>query len=237
MAVDVWDEDGRPVREEKGELVCVRPFPSMPVGFWNDPDGDEVSRRLFRALRQRLVPRRLRRVDAPWRHDHPWPLGRDAQSRRRQDRHRRDLQPGRADAARSSRRSASARTGTATCVSSSSSGWPRGSSSTRSSPAAIKARIRSGASPRHVPAKIVAVARHSADEVGQDHRACGARRRPRPAGQEQGGARQSRGARSLCRPSGTAFLRCAAGEAASARCRYSGPAAKLTKRKRNPSNG
>ena len=39
MAVDVFDEDGRPVRSEKGELVCTRPFPVMPVGFWNDPDG------------------------------------------------------------------------------------------------------------------------------------------------------------------------------------------------------
>ena len=39
MAVDVFDEDGRPVRGEKGELVCTAPFPSMPIGFWNDPDG------------------------------------------------------------------------------------------------------------------------------------------------------------------------------------------------------
>ena len=39
MAVDVFDDDGRPVRGEKGELVCTRPFPSMPVEFWNDPDG------------------------------------------------------------------------------------------------------------------------------------------------------------------------------------------------------
>jgi acetoacetyl-CoA synthetase len=39
MAVDVYDDDGRPVRGEKGELVCTAPFPSMPVGFWNDPDG------------------------------------------------------------------------------------------------------------------------------------------------------------------------------------------------------
>ena len=39
MAVDVWDDDGKPVRGEKGELVCTRPFPSMPVKFWNDPDG------------------------------------------------------------------------------------------------------------------------------------------------------------------------------------------------------
>jgi acetoacetyl-CoA synthetase len=39
MAVEVFDEDGRPVRGRDGELVCTRPFPSMPVSFWNDPDG------------------------------------------------------------------------------------------------------------------------------------------------------------------------------------------------------
>jgi len=39
MAVEVFDENGKPVKGEKGELVCTRPFPSMPVGFWNDPDG------------------------------------------------------------------------------------------------------------------------------------------------------------------------------------------------------
>ncbi|MBI2221420.1 MAG: acetoacetate--CoA ligase [Acidobacteria bacterium] len=38
MDVDVFDETGTPVRQEKGELVCRRSFPSMPVGFWNDPD-------------------------------------------------------------------------------------------------------------------------------------------------------------------------------------------------------
>jgi acetoacetyl-CoA synthetase len=39
LAVDVFDEAGQPARGEKGELVCTKPFPSMPVGFWNDPDG------------------------------------------------------------------------------------------------------------------------------------------------------------------------------------------------------
>ncbi len=39
MSVAVFDETGRRVRNEKGELVCTRPFPSMPVAFWNDPDG------------------------------------------------------------------------------------------------------------------------------------------------------------------------------------------------------
>jgi acetoacetyl-CoA synthetase len=39
MKVEVWDDEGRPVRGQKGELVCTMPFPSMPLGFWNDPDG------------------------------------------------------------------------------------------------------------------------------------------------------------------------------------------------------
>jgi acetoacetyl-CoA synthetase len=39
MAVEVWNESGEPVIGEQGELVCTRPFPSAPVGFWNDPDG------------------------------------------------------------------------------------------------------------------------------------------------------------------------------------------------------
>ncbi len=39
MAVDVYGEDGSPLAAGKGELVCTRPFPSMPIGFWNDPDG------------------------------------------------------------------------------------------------------------------------------------------------------------------------------------------------------
>jgi acetoacetyl-CoA synthetase len=39
MNVEVFNEAGRPVHGEKGELVCTRPFPSMPVGFWNDPSG------------------------------------------------------------------------------------------------------------------------------------------------------------------------------------------------------
>ncbi len=40
MAVDVYDENGQPAQVgEKGELVCTQPFPSMPIGFWNDPDG------------------------------------------------------------------------------------------------------------------------------------------------------------------------------------------------------
>ena len=39
LAVDVFDENGHSIHEQKGELVCTRPFPSMPIGFWNDRDG------------------------------------------------------------------------------------------------------------------------------------------------------------------------------------------------------
>jgi acetoacetyl-CoA synthetase len=39
MSVDVFDPEGRSLRGEPGELVCKSPFPSMPVGFWNDEDG------------------------------------------------------------------------------------------------------------------------------------------------------------------------------------------------------
>jgi acetoacetyl-CoA synthetase len=39
MAVEVWDADGNAVIGMPGELVCTKPFPSMPVSFWNDPDG------------------------------------------------------------------------------------------------------------------------------------------------------------------------------------------------------
>jgi acetoacetyl-CoA synthetase len=37
--VDIWDGQGQPGRGEESERVCAAPFPSMPVGFWNDPDG------------------------------------------------------------------------------------------------------------------------------------------------------------------------------------------------------
>ena len=42
LGVDVqaWDEQGRPLQDEVGELVVAQPMPNMPVGFWNDP-GDE----------------------------------------------------------------------------------------------------------------------------------------------------------------------------------------------------
>jgi acetoacetyl-CoA synthetase len=47
MAVEVFDDDGRPVRGRAGELVCTKPFPSMPVSFWNDPDGSKYRAAYF----------------------------------------------------------------------------------------------------------------------------------------------------------------------------------------------
>ncbi|HEU4648912.1 MAG TPA: acetoacetate--CoA ligase [Gemmatimonadales bacterium] len=49
MAVEVWDESGQPVVGQAGELVCTRPFPSMPVRFWDDPDGAKYRSAYFDA--------------------------------------------------------------------------------------------------------------------------------------------------------------------------------------------
>ena len=47
MRVEIFDEDGHPIVGEPGELVCTAPFPSMPVGFWNDPDGSRYRAAYF----------------------------------------------------------------------------------------------------------------------------------------------------------------------------------------------
>lgn len=47
MAVAFFDSDGKPLRGQKGELVCTKSFPSMPVGFWNDPDGSKYHKAYF----------------------------------------------------------------------------------------------------------------------------------------------------------------------------------------------
>ena len=47
MRVEVFDDDGRPLQGQQGELVCTAPFPSMPVGFWNDPDGSRYRAAYF----------------------------------------------------------------------------------------------------------------------------------------------------------------------------------------------
>ncbi|HEY3772238.1 MAG TPA: acetoacetate--CoA ligase [Solirubrobacteraceae bacterium] len=47
VAVEAWDEDGRPVVDEVGELVVTKPMPSMPIRFWNDPDGTRYRESYF----------------------------------------------------------------------------------------------------------------------------------------------------------------------------------------------
>ena len=50
MAVDVFDEDGNSLHDhpgERGELVCTRSFPSMPLGFWGDDDGSRLRSAYF----------------------------------------------------------------------------------------------------------------------------------------------------------------------------------------------
>ena len=47
MAVEMWSENATPLHGEKGELVCRLPFPSMPLQFWNDPDGERYRNAYF----------------------------------------------------------------------------------------------------------------------------------------------------------------------------------------------
>jgi acetoacetyl-CoA synthetase len=47
--VDVIDASGRPVTDRPGDLVVRQPMPSMPVSFWNDPDGTRMNDAYFTA--------------------------------------------------------------------------------------------------------------------------------------------------------------------------------------------
>jgi len=47
MAVEIFDENGKSVMNENGELVCTKAFPSMPVGFWNDTDNQKYHAAYF----------------------------------------------------------------------------------------------------------------------------------------------------------------------------------------------
>ena len=47
MAVEIWDDSGHAVTEQKGELVCTKPFPSTPIGFWKDEDGSQYASAYF----------------------------------------------------------------------------------------------------------------------------------------------------------------------------------------------
>jgi acetoacetyl-CoA synthetase len=47
LAVNVFDENGKPITQEKGELVCTKPFPCQPLGFWDDEDGKKYHTAYF----------------------------------------------------------------------------------------------------------------------------------------------------------------------------------------------
>lgn len=47
MKVEVYDDNGQSVIDEKGELVCTAPFPAMPLYFWNDPDNSKYHHAYF----------------------------------------------------------------------------------------------------------------------------------------------------------------------------------------------
>jgi acetoacetyl-CoA synthetase len=156
MAVDVWDEEGRHIAGEKGELVCTRAFPSMPIGFWNDPDGAKYRSAYFE------------------RFDNVWCHGDFAEWTK----HGGIVIHGRSDATLNP---GGVRIGTAEiynqveqmpevaeaiCIGQDWDGDVRvvlfvrpaeGVTLDKDLEQRIRARIRSGASPRHVPAKIVAV--------------------------------------------------------------------------------
>lgn len=156
LAVEIWNEEGVPVRCEKGELVCTKAFPSMPIGFWNDPD------------RVRYKAAYFERFDNVWCHGDfaEWTKHNGLVIHGRSDA---TLNPG------------GVRIGTAEiysqiehmnevaealCIGQEWNNDVRvvlfvrladGIDLTENLVHAIKARIRNGASPRHVPAKVIAV--------------------------------------------------------------------------------
>ncbi len=157
LAVDVWNDDGQPVVGEKGELVCTKAFTAMPIGFWNDPDNKKYQAAYFE------------------RFDNVWCHGDFAE----RTSHGGIIIHGRSDATLNP---GGVRIGTAEiynqveqmpeiaealCIGQDFEGDVRvvlfvrlatGVSLDADLDRRIKAKIRTGASPRHVPARIVAVA-------------------------------------------------------------------------------
>ncbi|MCP4924233.1 MAG: acetoacetate--CoA ligase, partial [bacterium] len=50
MAVEIFDGEGQSILDQRGELVCTKPFPPKPIGFWNDPDGSKYHNAYFDAF-------------------------------------------------------------------------------------------------------------------------------------------------------------------------------------------
>ncbi|MBY3044865.1 acetoacetate--CoA ligase [Rhizobium leguminosarum] len=157
LAVDVWNDDGKPVRGEKGELVCTKAFPSMPVMFWNDPDGAKYRAAYFD------------RFDNVWCHGDfaEWTEHGGLVIHGRSDA---TLNPGGVRIGTAeiyNQVEQMAEVAEALCIGQDWDDDVRVILFVRLAPdvtltedlvKAIKTRIRTGASPRHVPAKIIAVA-------------------------------------------------------------------------------
>ena len=47
LSVEVWNDKGESVIDQKGELVCMKTFPSKPTGFWNDDEGEKYRQSYF----------------------------------------------------------------------------------------------------------------------------------------------------------------------------------------------
>ncbi len=156
--VEAFDEAGRSVVGQTGELVLTAPLPSMPVGFWNDPDGDPIPRELLRDVSGRLAPRRLDPDHRAGERGHRGPLGLDAQSPGDPVRHERALRRGRESPG--GRRQPGHRAGAAgRRVSDAAVRGPcrRRRAGRRSQRHGSTTAIRAALSQRHVPDEIVAV--------------------------------------------------------------------------------
>ena len=93
MKVKAYDEKGKPVYDQQGELVCEAPAPSMPLYFWNDPGLHPLPGRLLHGLPRYLAPRRLCDLLQRYQGRHLLrEIRRHPQTFRRAHRDRRDLQ-------------------------------------------------------------------------------------------------------------------------------------------------
>ena len=201
MKVEVFDDDGRAVVGEQGELVCTAPFPSMPIAFWNDPDGAKYRAAYFE------------RFPNIWRHGDWAEL----------TAHGGVIIYGRSDATLNP---GGVRIGTAEIyrqveqlpeiLESLVIGQDIVGEAGSDVRIVLFVRLRQGCryrraqgqdsradpskrQPASRPEEDHPGGRHSADDQRQDHRARGPRRRARPAGQERGCAGESGGARAIQR--------------------------------------
>ena len=115
LKVEVYGDDGRALIGEKGELVCSAPFPSMPIGFWNDPDGKKYLEAYFTKFPNVWCHGDYMELTARGIADHIRALRCRAQPRRRAHRYGGDIPPGRTAPGGSGKPCRSARTGTTTC--------------------------------------------------------------------------------------------------------------------------